>query len=1695
MSVTTITHESGQTGMFFGSLHDLDVYTEIHNNSKSTRDYIMAAAKDYLVTSTPTNLPRTFTQRFKANIGAIEVIKALRVRNSSATRKEQEHIAKYVGWGAVSQVFDERNTKELARRTKLQDLLSTEEYSSARKSTVSAFYTPYFLVAEIYKMLRSTGFESGNVLDPAAGVGGLISPMPPEMYKNSNVSLVELENITGEILTHLFPNASVFAGKGFEEIKFKANYDLVIQNSPFGSTRILDNDNKDLSGQTIHNYFLSKGIKLLRLGGLMVAVVSTSFLDSKNSKARELISKSADLKGALRLPKNVFLESAGANASVDILLFQKTSQPVENPTWLNVTEQNTANGDNYYLNDYFVSNPQLILGDMVCEAGVIGKQVQCISVSNDLIGDIKTAFLSSFEKDIYIPPALKVDEVLLEPINDVVSNSDYIEAGGYALTDSGLIAIRVNDDEFGNPVFETQQQITGKRAQRIKAAIPVKQSLSKLLDLERTDANSDKIELERANLNKVYDQFVKSFGYLQESANRAALSKDSFYANLASLEIDFESGVSREQTKRLGLEKKKPSAKKAEIFNYRIIKPWKMPETADNALDALWIVWNAENKIDLNKVGSLCGKKLHEIKYDLLGSVIFLNPETSQYEFSETFLSGDVKSKLKITEAALKSNPELMHSYKALKKVIPEDIEAIDIGLEFNAGWLPADIVKEFVEQLLKCTVDAKHVLGQWFVKAKHTPSLINFNQYGVDEYPAEKVIERMYSGRNLIVKRTLPNGDRVVDKESTMHIEGVYTEIKARFDDWVWSCEERRERLEKIYNEQFNRFVRPQYTGENLVFPDQSSKIELRQHQKTCVRRSLEQGSLLLDVIVGGGKTFTIATIVHEWHRLGIKERTAVVLPNHLVQQIAVEWLRLYPLEKLLVLSPEDMSSSKRKETLNRIKTGSKIVLIPESTFKAIPLPLEAEQEILAEEIEETRLAISILEKSFSVKRLETKLSNLDYKLQQLTNRSAKDETLDFDELGFDSICVDEAHAYKNLRFNTVALADVRGIGNQDGSQRSWDLFIKCQFLNRKYDHAGVVFSTGTPISNSIIELYTMQKFLAYDKLKAMGLHWLDSWADVYTSCSTEFEVDATGTNYKPTTRLRSFINLPELQKQFGCIAETVTMSELKSYLPKLEGGFDLIPPLATGKPQTIFVDPSDQQADYINNNLMERAKDFRKSPIDNDNMLLLMFHARCASLDMKILDPSYDDNNNSKAEACADKVIELYKKYDNEKATQIIFCDLSTPNKGKSKLRGKINELKELALQGDEKAALELEKIGVDQVFAANSDFSVYDDLKNKLVERGVNINEIAFAQDYKTPKAKTELYLQINEGIKRVVIASTAMMGTGANINKRAVAVHHLDPTYKPSDMEQRTGRVERQNNMLYEADPANYKVHVYYYATRNSLDAYLYQTLENKAKWIEAFKAFKTTDRKMEDLGNDSLTFAEIKAEVSGNPLILEHLQTTKLVEKLAMQQKRHQQQQHRYQRSLTNLKYEIENHHRAIESINKDKALYEQNKLPEGEFKAVIDGYTIPKYSMAGEMVMKKVQEYNFYKSNKMDETVMKYCGFTIQVSRAWGSLVLLILGAQTYQIELKKGKNTSPLSVMNSITKSLAQLDSFINIRKEHIVEAEKNILSAKEQIGASFEKLDELIQAKQRLNEIKHVLLSDDKPEVKEELEVNAAA
>lgn len=1688
LPVQTITHQSGQMGMFFGDQNELDLFTEAFNNSKVT-DFILAPAHDYLITK-ELGAPRTPAQRFKANIVALKVLKSIRARNACATTSEQSKLSKFCGFGAISDIFDDSKAKTAKKREQLKSMITLDEYVSARKSTLSAFYTPYYLSQCIYRMLEAAGFGGGKVLDPAAGTGHLVSAMPEPIFENSTITAIELDRLTGEILENLLPNCAVYAGKGFESFPISNKQDLIIQNPPFGNVRIHDEDNQ-LNGLTLHNYFLLKSAMLLRDGGLMVAIVSTSFLDSKSSKTRERLSKIVSLKGAIRLPVEVFLEYAGANASVDVLLFQRRDSDSENVEDWVTSSLTEFDSDSFYLNDYFKNNPAAMVGEMQSKPSRNGKQVQCVSNSSDLVGDVQAAFKANFASNIYDASCSVMNDQENISSNDIVNvlNAEHAGINGFALTANGEIAKRVPNEESEKPKFVLCPEITGKKLERVSLMIPLKIALKELLTYEREDAAESEIEKARIALNAAYKAFKIRNGFINQSANRRVLSVDPYFSNLAALEIDFDQGISAEQSKRLGVPAKRPSAKPAAIFDRRVLQPWKAPTHAENAVDALWICWNDTKQIDLKRIATLTDQPVAEVKRLLVGTEIFLNPENLDYEFSSQYLSGNVKEKLKTAGAAAMVNKEFMVNYDALKQIIPEDIAAVDIKVEMTAAWLPVHIVKEFIDDLLSCNSIVKHALGVWHIKTGLIPQIIDHQQFGLPDFPASKVINKMMAGKPLVFRRKTATGSIVCQTE-TVQLESIANEIKIRFDEWIFKDDKRRKELVRLYNDTFNCFVRPVTNGEHLKLPELNNSIQLRPHQKNCVLRALLQSTLLIDMAVGAGKTYTMAAICHEWHRLGLKQRTAVVLPNHLVDDIASEWLNLYPTDELLVLSTESLSAAKRRETLNQIKTNSKIVLIPETTFKAIPLPLEIEASLIGEELEMTIDAINELEEHFSIKRMQAKADNLKFKLKELTNRKAKDETLDFADLGFDSLIVDEAHDYKNLMFSTSYLANVRGIGNPTGSQRAFDLYAKTRYLAKTFDHAGIVFSTGTPISNSIVELWTFNRYLAYENLKVMGLHNLDNWSGMFTSCSSEFEIDATGVNFKPVTRLRAFCNIAELQAQYGCFAETVTKEQLDNYLPKLPGGYNLIPPVHGGQPETVFVDPSQEQRDFIKT-LVDRSKDFKRSPIANDNMLLLLYHARCASLDLRMLMPNALANPNSKAKACVEKVSELYWKHNEQKGTQLIFCDLSVPSKNKEKARAKIRELMKKANAGDDRAESELEKIGIDEVMSIDNDFDVYNDIKQQLIEKGIPESEIGFAQDYVTSKKKTELYAQLNSGTKRVVIASTRLLGTGANVNKKIVAVHHLDPTFKPADLEQRTGRGVRQGNEIYEANPAGFSLHVIYYATRYSLDSFLYQSLETKANWIQSFRSFKNVGRTIESLSSDSLTFAEIKAETSGNPLVLEHLQLTKEISKLKIQHKRHKKQQHEYSDLLAIADAKATYFQNAINAAQLDIKTVEANQLDKGKFFAIVGDMPCRKFSVAAESLMHLLIQ----QSTGINTLVMEYLGFKVFAKTTAAGWKLTIEGNGKYTIDLSHWNTGSAGTAMRAIKKHLTNLDSHIYKLKYQLTEFQAATKTAKAELGQEFSGLKRLIEAQNRLADVKRELMSQEALNQQPEQEQKEAA
>lgn len=1710
--ITVYGTQNGQQGFFFGNEEQMITFAS-EANDRFKRNPIIAPAGDYLLDES-IQVATTLVSRFNANIECIKTLKAVEDRNYNVTKSEQLKLAGYSGWGAFQSLFNEQDKSTKKRRVKLKAALNDNEYEAAKSSVLSAYYTPYFLTSMLYSIiLKNAGFNStngANISDPAAGIGGLIAAMPKSMFNNSTLTLVECDTITNRILSQLYPRAKVYSDK-YQAIETKSNQSLVIMNPPFNSAKVYDKFDSEIDGLSLHNYFLCKGIKSLRDGGLLLAVVTTSFMDSKRNTARSIISKYADLKGAVRLPMSVFKNHTGANASVDVLLFSRTQNVTVN-NWVDAPVMTLQDNTLEHINQYYQSFPDQILGEMQCTGVGQFKSVQCINNANDtdLQALIAAAFNQYFANDIYINEIAAVSPEQLDPVIAPKSSSQIYSqliVDGYTVTSSNEIALCVTDSDTNITTYEVQQQIANKTAERIRGLVAIKAAMINLLKLETSDITDSKIEAARDNLNKHYDNFVRKLGFINDSANQRAFGSDNYIINLMSLEIDYEKATSRELAKKTNTAFKPSFATKAPIFATRALYPRSLT-TYDNPLDALWALWSFKHIIDLGEIAQLCSSNIESVKSALVGKLIFLDPSTNEYVMSHSYLSADVKTKYSLASEAAKTNSDYQVNVDALTAILPVDLNASEIIVNLNSSWILESDIEAFFNELMSCQTTACFVLGSWKVKVENIAYTINHQRFGIPDYPAVKIVERIMLGLDTVVKFTDSDGKRYVLADETVQVESIVTEIKEAFQTWVWNDAERRTRIEQLYNDKLNRTVKPVYDSVNhMTFPDQSASINLRYHQRVAIMRGLEQKSLILDHCTGSGKSFVISALAHEFIRLNLASengdiirKVCIIMPNHLITSFATSHSLLYPADTVHAITPDKMSSSKRKMTLSGIKNlSSGIVLIPETNFAMIGIPSFVQEKIINEEIAELEGAISVIDakqRSFSVRKLETRKLTLQGDLERLTN-TPKIDNLDFQDLGFKALLIDEAHSMKNLCYISNTLHNVRGVGNPSGSKRAFDFYCKTRYLRMMNPDAPIIMSTATPIANSILELHTILKYADYDDLKSKGLHHIDSWSSLYTQISADFEVDITGRKFKNVTRLRKFINCPELQAIYGVVAHTVSPAELELYLPKLPSGHSIIPPIAGGRAQPVYSEPSTDQNEYFEE-LVKRASNFRASPIKNDNALLVLFNARAASLDMRILDNSLPANPNRKTVQCADRIAKSYKKYDSSNSVSLVFCDLSVPKKDRVKNKSEIAQLIELADNGDSVAQNKLNKYTPLEILTATHDtnFSVYDDLKDLLIERGIKPEHVVFAQSYKTPALKEQLYNDMNIGKVRVVVSSTALFGVGVNANQRGAQIHHLDCPLRPDYHTQRNGRFVRQNNRLYEEFVSDFELEIFMYATNRSLDSWSYQLLESKQAFITGFRNGYSEDnstRVMEINQDDQIGYDEIKAQISGDPMVLEIVQLNKKVEKLRALKQRHLQSQISYQNNnamhLRN-KSKLQGH---LLEITGDIADYEESKLPQGAFYAtalalgVSNG--IDKFSIAGEYLKSQLDYFviNYdHRSTATSDVVMQYCGFNISFSKIDPInryYTIDIVGKHHYQFKLKPNAVTG-IQLINAVKNQLEKLQDTLKYTENQLAHTNTSLDTASEQLGLAFKGETDLLNAKNRLSEIKIQLTATEQPE-----------
>ena len=1554
-------------------------------------------------------------ERFRRNIMAIQLLKKCQEENRFATPEEQIILSKYVGWGGLSEAFDENNSAWATEYLELSSVLTPEEYASARESTLTAFYTPPEVITAIYKAMEQMGFKEGNLLEPSCGIGNFIGMLPDTM-QDSKIYGVELDRISAGIAQQLYQKTTI-AAQGFEETNLPDSFfDGVVGNVPFGDFKVSDK-RYDKYKFLIHDYFFAKSLDKLRPGGVMALVTSKGTMDKETLAVRKYIAQRAELLGAIRLPNNTFKGNAGTEVVSDILILQKRDRLIDiEPDWVHLdTDENGIK-----MNSYFVQHPEMILGEMKMVSGRFGMEATCVPYENaDLAAQLDEA-VANIHGEI---TEYEAEEELEEEDNSIPADPT-VRNFSYTVVD-GKIYYRENSRM-------TPVEVSATAENRIKGMIAIRNSVRTLIELQTEDYPDSEIKAEQERLNRLYDTFSGKYGLINSRANTSAFSQDSSFSLLSALEIIGEDGE---------LERK------ADMFSKRTIKPHTPVTSVDTASEALAVSLGEKATIDMDYMMELSGKSENEIFEDLKG-VIFLNPlyeygnsYEPKYLMADEYLSGNVREKLRITKNSAELYPEdYKVNVEALQKVQPKDLTASEISVRLGATWLPPDDVQEFIFHLLETPRYA-----QWNIKVHFSPftsewniegksydkgNVRAYNTYGTSRINAYKIIEETLNLKDVRIFDYIEDDEgrkkAVLNKKETAIAQSKQEMIKQEFQDWIWSDPERRERLCKFYNEKFNS-VRPrEYDGSHIIFNGMNPEIELREHQKNAVAHILYGGNTLLAHAVGAGKTFEMVAAAQESKRLGLCNKSLFVVPNHLTEQWAAEYLQLYPAANILVATKKDFETKNRKKFCGRIATGDyDAVIIGHSQFEKIPMSIERQRAILEQQLEEITGGIAELKRNrgenFSIKQLEKSKKSIKQKLDKLNDQTKKDDVVTFEELGVDRLFVDESHYYKNLYLYTK-MRNVGGIA-QTEAQKSSDLFMKCRYLDEITGGRGTVFATGTPISNSMVELYTIQRYLQYNTLVKNGLQHFDAWASTFGETITAVELTPEGTGYRAKTRFAKFYNLPELMAMFKEIADIKTADMLNLPVPE-------------AKYHNIAVKPSEIQKEMVAS-LAERAEQVRGGGVDSsvDNMLKITNDGRKLALDQRMLNDMLPDFEGSKINACVDNIYRIWKENADKKSAQLVFCDLSTPKN--------------------------------------DGTFSVYNDIRKKLIERGIPESEVKFIHEADTDMKKKELFQKTRKGEVRVLLGSTQKMGAGTNVQDKLIALHDVDCPWRPSDLEQRSGRIVRQGN-------ENPQVDIYRYVTEQTFDAYLYQLVEGKQKFASQIMTSKSPVRSAEDIDETALSYAEIKMLATGNPYIKEKMDLDIQVQKLKMLKSNFLSEKYGledkvikfYPQQIAYLKSRVEGLTKDVET-----AKLHPKPIDEQPLGMMVSGVSYSEKAEAGQAIINACKSMNSPDAIPLGE----YRGFQMELyfDTVQRNYVVKLKGETSRDIPLGDDAHGNIVRIDNGIER----FEETLADTKNSLENTEKQFETAKQEIEKPFAKEEELRAKTARLDEL-NILLNMDKKE-----------
>ena len=1570
-------------------------------------------------------------QKYTRNIEAIKTLFRLEEEHRGASAEEQEVLAQYVGWGGLADAFDSNKSNWSEEYAELKGLLSEDEYAAARSSVLNAHYTSPTVIHAIYNAVEQMGFKAGNILEPSMGVGNFFGMLLDTMQA-SRLYGVELDSITGRIAQKLYPQADITVA-GFETTDRRDFYDLAVGNVPFGQYKVNDKAYNKL-GFSIHNYFFAKAIDQVRPGGVVAFVTSRYTMDSKDSTARKHMAERADLLGAIRLPNNAFKANAGTDVVSDIIFLQKRDRPIDHePDWVQLGKTE----DGFAINQYFVDHPEMVLGNLELESTQYGHDLTVAPIEGAVLADQLAEAVQHIEGNYTAVEIAAPDVADAEAQRKTLPADPTVKNFSYTVVD-GEIYYRENS-------IMTQIELSDNAKGRVAGMVELRQIVNELIDQQLNDFPDEDIKASQAKLNAAYDAFTAKYGLINDKKNARLFDDDSSYYLLCSLE---------------NLDENKNLKSKADMFTKRTIRPERVVTSVDTPSEALAVSIGEHGKVDLPYMAELLGTpgEYGRITTELSG-VIFKDPAADPtdpeagWQMADEYLSGDVRAKLRMAQFAAETNPEFSVNVEALTKAQPRELEASEIDVRLGATWLDPSIIQKFMTETfqipyyLRRAVNVRYspYTAEWRVEGKTATGrgdIISSETYGTSRANAYKILEETLNLKDVRIYDTIEDAEgkpkRVLNKRETMLAQQKQQVIKDAFANWVWQDPQRRIALVKQYNELFNSTRPREYDGSHIHFVGMNPEITLREHQRNAIAHVLYGGNTLLAHEVGAGKTFEMAASAMEAKRLGLCQKSLFVVPNHLTEQWASEFLHLYPNAKLFVARKKDFETANRKKFCARIATGDyDAVIIGHSQFERIPLSFERQERIIQDQIAETLLAINELKanagENFTIKQMEKTRKTLEAKLDKLRADSRKDDVITFEQLGVDRLFVDESHSFKNL-FLTTKMRNVAGLSTSE-AQKSSDMFGKCRYLDEITGGRGVVFATGTPVSNSMTELYTVMRYLQYSTLQQKKLTHFDCWASTFGETTTAIELAPEGTGYRARTRFAKFFNLPELMSMFKEVADIKTSDQL--HLPVPDAKFE-----------TVVVKPSETQKAMVQE-LSKRAAEIHSGNVDAsvDNMLCVTNDGRKIGLDVRLMNPLLPDDPNSKLNICVQNVLKIWEEGKDQKLTQLVFCDLSTPKN--------------------------------------DGNFNVYDDIRKKLVAADVPENEVEFIHNADTEAKKAALFSKVRSGDVRILLGSTAKMGAGTNVQQRLVAVHHLDVGWKPSDMTQRNGRIIRQGNM-------NKEVKVFNYVTEGTFDSYLYQTLENKQRFISQIMTSKSPVRSCDDVDEQALSYAEIKALCAGNPLIKEKMDLDVQVAKLKVLKADHQSQKFRLEdKLLTKFPAEIQEQTAKIAALKSDAEIAAAHPQDKETFCGmVIKGITYDEKKTAGERLILACMEL----PNTEEQLVGSYRGFELS------------LRFDTFHKEhqvLLKGTLKYPVSLGSDPYGNIVRLDNALNAFADRITAAENELDTLQQQQAAAqievekpFPQEDELAQKSARLAELNAQLDVDEKhhePEQDEEEQEDA--